>query len=77
MTTPLDVTKTRIMLAERYGAGRPKITSVMKGIYRENGFSGLFAGVVPRVLWITIGGAIFFGSYDLSTKIMTKQIQTH
>ena len=24
----------------------------------------LFAGIVPRVLWISIGGAIFLGVYD-------------
>ena len=24
----------------------------------------LFAGVVPRVLWISIGGAIFLGGYE-------------
>lgn len=32
-------------------------------------FCRLFAGFVPRVLWITIGGAIFFGSYDIGKKI--------
>lgn len=26
----------------------------------------LFAGFVPRVVWITLGGYIFFGMYDLS-----------
>lgn len=63
------------MLAERHGAGRPKIAAVMKGIYRENGFGGLFVGVAPRILWITIGGALFFGSYDLTTKTIGKQLQ--
>jgi hypothetical protein len=24
----------------------------------------LFAGFVPRTLWITIGGAVFFGAYQ-------------
>ncbi|XP_026474554.1 S-adenosylmethionine mitochondrial carrier protein homolog [Ctenocephalides felis] len=69
-TTPLDVVKTRIMLAELSSSKvNLKILSVLKNIYRENGISGLFAGIVPRVLWITIGGAIFFGSYDLSKRM--------
>ena len=25
---------------------------------------GLFAGVVPRVTWISLGGAVFFGVYE-------------
>lgn len=33
----------------------------------------IFAGFVPRVLWITLGGAIFFGTYDL----VTQQLQDH
>lgn len=33
----------------------------------------VFAGFVPRVLWITLGGAIFFGTYDL----VTQQLQQH
>jgi solute carrier family 25 S-adenosylmethionine transporter 26 len=36
----------------------------IKVVYRERGVKGLFAGVVPRVMWITIGGGIFFGVYE-------------
>ena len=25
---------------------------------------GLFAGLVPRVTWISVGGAVFFGVYE-------------
>lgn len=73
MTTPLDVAKTRIMLADRSGR-RMTIPRVMRSVYRERGMTGMFAGVVPRVMWITIGGAIFFGSYDLATKIISKRL---
>lgn len=34
-------------------------------------FFSLFAGVVPRVLWITLGGAFFFGFYDLTTRLLS------
>ncbi|PVD24246.1 hypothetical protein C0Q70_14716 [Pomacea canaliculata] len=65
LTTPLDVAKTRIMLAQK---GSPTASGsfifVMRHIYWENGVPGLFAGVVPRVMWISIGGAIFLGVYE-------------
>ncbi|KAL5015414.1 hypothetical protein ScPMuIL_009684 [Solemya velum] len=65
LTTPLDVAKTRIMLAE---VGSPlakgKIPYTLKLVFMEKGFKGLYAGIVPRVTWISLGGAIFLGMYD-------------
>lgn len=69
VTTPLDVIKTRIRLAES-GSKGTNVSKIIKSIYREKGIGGLFAGVVPRVMWITIGGAIFFGFYDLTTRFL-------
>ncbi|XP_023016905.1 S-adenosylmethionine mitochondrial carrier protein homolog [Leptinotarsa decemlineata] len=68
VTTPLDVAKTRIMLANRkqVRTGQVTIRNTLRNIYASDGFKGLFAGFVPRVMWITIGGYIFFGSYDFS-----------
>lgn len=71
ITTPLDVLKTRIMLAES-GAQNTSVTKLVKSIYRERGVKGLFSGFVPRVVWITLGGAIFFGFYDLTTRLLRK-----
>ncbi|KAJ6649320.1 S-adenosylmethionine mitochondrial carrier protein like [Pseudolycoriella hygida] len=68
ITTPLDVAKTRIMLAERSQGCDLTVASVLRNVYKDRGVTGLFAGFVPRVLWITIGGAVFFGSYDLATR---------
>jgi solute carrier family 25 S-adenosylmethionine transporter 26 len=68
LTTPLDVLKTRVMLAEA-GTNR-SLSRIFRSIYRERGLPGLFAGVSPRVFWISMGGAIFFGFYDLSTRII-------
>ncbi|KAK7102605.1 mitochondrial S-adenosylmethionine carrier protein-like [Littorina saxatilis] len=65
VTTPLDVAKTRIMLAERGSStAEGYIPYVVKQVYSQQGLSGLFAGVVPRVMWISVGGAIFLGIYD-------------
>lgn len=65
VTTPLDVAKTRIMLAKSgTDLARGSISMAVKQVYLEEGIRGLFAGVVPRVIWIAIGGAIFLGVYD-------------
>nr|CAI5843581.1 unnamed protein product [Callosobruchus analis] len=68
VTTPLDVAKTRIMLADKSVLDLHKMTvlKTLKNIYTKEGIVGLFSGVVPRTIWITVGGYIFFGSYDFS-----------
>jgi len=72
ITTPLDVAKTRIMLAEQNSVNKRKlnINTILRSIYVEKGIKGLFSGFVPRVTWITIGGAIFFGAYDMTTRLL-------
>lgn len=63
------------MLAEGKSDHRTRrVDHILRNIYRQNGIRGVFAGFTPRVTWITIGGAIFFGSYDLATKVVTKQL---
>jgi solute carrier family 25 (mitochondrial S-adenosylmethionine transporter), member 26 len=68
LTTPLDVLKTRIMISRRAIedgiGGRQSITSLAQQIYRQDGLRGFFRGFVPRVGWISTGGAIFLGSYQ-------------
>lgn len=68
VTTPLDVVKTRIMLADRKLAksGSLTIVNTFKNIVKNEGVRGLFSGIVPRTLWIFLGGYIFFGSYDFA-----------
>lgn len=44
----------------------PSILSRLKQIYLYEGTKALFAGVVPRTLWISAGGAVFLGAYELS-----------
>lgn len=62
------------MLTSQSGDKPRNVVNILRGIYKENGIRGVFAGFVPRVMWITIGGAIFFGSYDLTSKVVTKQL---
>lgn len=59
-TTPLDVLKTRIMLSP----GRQPLVPLVRTILAEQGVGAFFAGIGPRVMWISIGGAIFLGSYQ-------------
>jgi solute carrier family 25 (mitochondrial S-adenosylmethionine transporter), member 26 len=59
-TTPLDVLKTRMMLAKE----KTPIVPLLKQILKDSGPRAFFAGIGPRVLWISIGGAIFLGSYQ-------------
>ncbi|KAK4186051.1 putative mitochondrial carrier protein PET8 [Podospora australis] len=60
VTTPLDVLKTRVMLS----AQKESMVTIVKDILKENGIRPFFAGIGPRVMWISIGGAIFLGSYQ-------------
>lgn len=70
LSTPLDVLKTRVMLdlrnpsIERF----PSLLTRFKQIYTNEGIKALFAGVVPRTLWISAGGAVFLGVYEQAVR---------
>ena len=74
LTTPLDVLKTRIMLARREGEGaadiRKGLWAVMRDIKSQEGLRGFFRGFLPRIGWISTGGAIFLGTYQWSWNIL-------
>ncbi|XP_075229850.1 mitochondrial S-adenosylmethionine carrier protein [Lycorma delicatula] len=70
-TTPLDVAKTRIMLAEQSANTKtPSFVTVLIDIYKTSGMKGLFAGFIPRIVWIFLGGGIFFGIYEKAARII-------
>ncbi|XP_047539996.1 S-adenosylmethionine mitochondrial carrier protein-like isoform X2 [Vanessa atalanta] len=72
-TTPLDLAKTRIMLADDYAATRKvRIRPVLADIYLQAGLRGLFAGVAPRMTAFMVGGFVFFGIYDYSKNLFEK-----
>ncbi|GAV68973.1 Mito_carr domain-containing protein [Cephalotus follicularis] len=71
ITTPLDVIKTRLMIqgsANQYKG----IFDCVQSVVREEGPTALLKGIGPRVLWIGIGGSIFFSVLE-STKRMLAQ----
>lgn len=60
-TTPLDVIKTRIMLnKERIG-----VATLVRQMVAEEGPKVFLKGIGPRTAWISAGGAIFLGCYEL------------
>jgi solute carrier family 25 S-adenosylmethionine transporter 26 len=46
------------------------IIATLMNIVRNEGCLKLFSGIGPRVLWISIGGSIFFGVYEESKKLI-------
>ncbi|KAL3627718.1 putative S-adenosylmethionine carrier 2, chloroplastic [Castilleja foliolosa] len=71
-TIPLDVIKTRLMVqesAKQYNS----ISHCINTILREEGSSAFFRGVGPRVLWIGIGGSIFFGVLEKSKQLLARR----
>jgi len=72
VTTPLDVLKTRIMLDLR-GPSHPAYLPPLRRlrqIYLAEGIPVLFAGVIPRTMWISAGGAVFLGVYEWTIDIL-------
>lgn len=64
LTTPLDVIKTRMMLHEV----RIDAVTLVSTIIQEEGPRALWKGIGPRTCWISLGGAIFLGVYDLVSR---------
>ncbi|EKX38119.1 hypothetical protein GUITHDRAFT_77427 [Guillardia theta CCMP2712] len=64
-TTPFDVVKTRLMLGrDREGTQYNGMLNAIFRIYAEGGVKKFFTGIVPRTVWIGLGGCVFFGSYE-------------
>jgi len=57
LTNPIDVIKTRIMTSEK------SISCVVCEL-KQDGFAKCFAGVLPRTVWMGLGGFLWLGTYD-------------
>ncbi|XP_050206839.1 S-adenosylmethionine carrier 1, chloroplastic/mitochondrial [Mercurialis annua] len=72
ITTPLDVIKTRLMVqgsANQYKG----IVDCVQTIVREEGPTAMLKGIGPRVLWIGIGGSIFFGVLERTKRFLVQR----
>lgn len=77
ITTPLDVAKTRIMLAKQQeSAAFGRVLPTLARVWKQEGFVALFSGLYPRVILISFGGFIFLGMYDLMNKVIKKQFNS-
>lgn len=47
------------------------MVSTLKTIAKNEGASALLKGLTPRVMWISIGGAVFFGAYEQAKQIIS------
>ncbi|PKI79327.1 hypothetical protein CRG98_000272 [Punica granatum] len=72
ITTPLDVIKTRLMVQGSANQYRG-VFDCVQTIVREEGPSALLKGIGPRVLWIGIGGSIFFGVLESTKRILAQR----
>jgi len=66
LTTPLDVLKTRMMLAKQ----RAPVLALTRQIWRDEGSQAFLSGIGPRTMWISIGGAVFLGSYQWASNLL-------
>lgn len=72
LTTPLDVMKTRLMIQGQANQYRGFIDCAQT-IMREEGAGAFLKGIEPRVLWIGIGGSIFFGVLEKTKSILAER----
>ena len=59
-TTPIDVVKTRLMLSQT----GESLQSVVRGL-RAEGWRSFFRGLSARVGWLSIGGFVYLGTYQV------------
>ena len=67
MTTPLDVLKTRLMT--QGASGRYKnVFDAAVTIARTEGAAAFMSGWQPRLIWISLGGFVFFPVLEAAKK---------
>lgn len=71
LTTPIDVIKTRCMVQPRKYRN-DSIKTIVKKFIKKEGYKVLMSGWLPRTLWIGLGGAIYFGSYEEFKTLLSK-----
>ncbi|KAL9255331.1 S-adenosylmethionine carrier 1, chloroplastic/mitochondrial-like protein [Drosera capensis] len=72
VTTPLDVIKTRLMVQGSQNQYKG-IVDCVNTIIRDEGAPALLKGIGPRVMWIGIGGSIFFSVLESTKRILAQK----
>ena len=74
LTTPLDVIKTRLMLGkDQHGVHYKNAVDVVRKTMAEDP-KKFWSGLQPRVMWISIGGFVFFGAYEGFQSILSPML---
>eukprot|EP00245_Coleochaete_scutata_P008477 TRINITY_DN2590_c0_g10_i1.p1 TRINITY_DN2590_c0_g10~~TRINITY_DN2590_c0_g10_i1.p1 ORF type:complete len:444 (-),score=69.41 TRINITY_DN2590_c0_g10_i1:145-1476(-) len=68
---PLDLVKTR----QQCGAGAESIQKIVSAVIQEKGWTGLFAGLPPRAVHVSMMSAVFFVGFEYC-KLMLKPQRT-
>lgn len=71
-TTPIDVVKTRLMTQSK-DVYKGVLQSLLL-IYRTEGLAGLWTGWKIRVIYITVGGMLFFGTFEVANPYLIQLI---
>eukprot|EP00747_Dinoflagellata_sp_TGD_P204440 gnl/TRDRNA2_/TRDRNA2_78106_c0_seq1.p1 gnl/TRDRNA2_/TRDRNA2_78106_c0~~gnl/TRDRNA2_/TRDRNA2_78106_c0_seq1.p1 ORF type:complete len:458 (+),score=64.27 gnl/TRDRNA2_/TRDRNA2_78106_c0_seq1:192-1376(+) len=69
VTTPLDAVKTRIMLVTEKSQ-RLGIRATTSAILAESGPGGLLKGLMPRMIYCGVGGALWLGAFEWSKLLL-------
>jgi solute carrier family 25 (mitochondrial S-adenosylmethionine transporter), member 26 len=75
VTTPLDVLKTRLMTQGASGQYKGVFDAAV-GIVRSEGWGAMMAGWQPRLLWISLGGCVFFPCLEAAKRVFAPDGQT-
>lgn len=67
VTTPLDVLKTRLMTQGTAGRYKSLLDATLT-IARTEGLSAFMSGWQPRLIWISLGGFVFFPALEAAKK---------
>ncbi|KAI9683170.1 MAG: hypothetical protein M1829_005961 [Trizodia sp. TS-e1964] len=75
-TTPIDVIKTRIMLAASNNdapSAKRSGLSIGREIWRTQGLKGLFGGGALRGIWTALGSGLYLASYETGRVWLAQQ----
>lgn len=67
-TTPLDVIRTRHVL---WDGERSPLSHTIVRIGQAEGLRGFWRGVLPRTVYMGMGGALYLGTYSYCSKVLT------
>lgn len=70
VTTPLDVIKTRLMTQGATGRYKNLVDATLT-IARTEGMSAFMSGWQPRLLWISLGGFVFFPALEAAKQLFS------